>query len=393
MRLKLLFFILLIGLVGCRKQTAVNDAFSTIDISKKYPNKEVSLQDIADIEYVALETTDTILLDEYCKISYISDKYIVAYQSAKGDIFIFYRNGKISSHFNHKGQSGREYASIIDIVFDEVNDEIFVFDNYSTHRIQVYSLSGEYKRTLKYLDNLRIKGYNFDDETILVYDDNGSLNTNGLLNTFSEMPYQLLSKKDGSLIFVLNIKFPVRYSYFATVESQRNGQKFNNKFSIPLPNNRSYGKDFIIMDISSDTVYKFSENKELDILLVRNKMINRSYDKFTGWTSVLTTDKFTVFITVTGDENNFYLPKDTLMHNFITRETNRITFINDDFPSEKWSPAIGVQFSQKNLAANFILIPNIYDAYNDKKLKGELEKIAAKMDIEDNPIVMIVKFK
>ncbi|MDR1407115.1 MAG: 6-bladed beta-propeller, partial [Tannerella sp.] len=48
-----------------------------IDISKKYPDKKIRLQDIADIEYVPLETTDDVLLSDKAVLSYVSDKYML----------------------------------------------------------------------------------------------------------------------------------------------------------------------------------------------------------------------------------------------------------------------------------------------------------------------------
>ncbi len=51
------------------------------DISKNYPEKEIRLQDIADVEYVPLETTDDLLLSGEASLSYVSDKYILVYES------------------------------------------------------------------------------------------------------------------------------------------------------------------------------------------------------------------------------------------------------------------------------------------------------------------------
>ena len=57
-----------------------------IDVLKNYPNKEIKIQDIADIEYVRLETTDDVLLSGHGSISdvsqlaYVSDKFIVIYE-------------------------------------------------------------------------------------------------------------------------------------------------------------------------------------------------------------------------------------------------------------------------------------------------------------------------
>jgi len=144
-----------------------------IDVSKNYPQKEIHLQSIADIEYVPLETTRTVLLDRDSRLSYLSDKYIVVWQRGQGDVFVFNRNGKIETHLNRKGRGDMEYNQMLSVIFDEKNEEIFVFDTPQTSRILVYSLTGEYKRTMKYDASSRMAAYNFDNETMLFYDESG----------------------------------------------------------------------------------------------------------------------------------------------------------------------------------------------------------------------------
>jgi hypothetical protein len=43
--------------------------------------------------------------------------------------------------------------------------------------------------------------------------------------------------------------------------------------------------------------------------------------------------------------------------------------------------------------ANLIQLPTLRTALEEKKLKGDLEKLVASLDEEDNPVVMIVKFR
>ena len=50
--------ILLFALAGCGKDKQSTDELVTINVSKDYPEKELILQDIMDVEYIALETTD-----------------------------------------------------------------------------------------------------------------------------------------------------------------------------------------------------------------------------------------------------------------------------------------------------------------------------------------------
>jgi hypothetical protein len=114
------FVLYLITFTSCSTKTAKNDDIFTIDLSKKYIHREIHLQNIADIEYIPLETTDDVLLGRMSLVSHISDSYILVFDIMGGDIFVFNRNGKIISHFNRIGQGGEEYTRIggAGVIFD-----------------------------------------------------------------------------------------------------------------------------------------------------------------------------------------------------------------------------------------------------------------------------------
>ena len=400
------FFIILVAMAfafaGCSTKTVntenTNDILS-IDLSKSYPHKEIRLQSIAEIEYVALETTDDVLLDESFRLSSLTDKYIVGGQGKTNEIFVFDRNGKIVSKIKKFGQSGTEYTSIEHILFDEKSEEIFVVDRSETGRIQVYTLKGEYKRTLNYskdFSTLRI--YNFDDETLLIYVDD---ERSSMIKLFTEIggqtpvqlidperPYMLMSKKDGTIISELNIVIPERYALSYAGEGILRLYR--------LPYNRYHGQDFVIADMSSDTIYKLSKNRELTPLFIRKPSVSSS-NPLIVWSSMFITDEFSILHRAKKNESGrdaaTAVSMDTLMHNLSTGEINKVTFVNDDFPSASWTPAIGVQLHQINVVAGLLQMSRLFNAYEAKQLKGDLEHLVATLHEEDNQIVMIVKFK
>ena len=203
-----------------------------------------------------------------------------------------------------------------------------------------------------------------------------------------EKPYLLMSKQDGRIISELDIVLPKRY---ATVF------KLGEATSVlKIPNNRYYGQDYVIADISSDTIYKLSRNKELSPLLYRNPSVHSS-GRLTVLSSMFVTDHFLVLQKSVIDDTQPVLraaiTSDTLIYDLETREANKVSFLNSDFPGEKWFPSVGVQIPQKNIVAGLTQAPSLYEAYKEKKLKGKLEKLVATLNEEDNPIVMIVKFK
>ena len=50
--------ILLFALAGCGKDKQSTNELITVDVTKNYPEKELTLQDFMDVEYIPLETND-----------------------------------------------------------------------------------------------------------------------------------------------------------------------------------------------------------------------------------------------------------------------------------------------------------------------------------------------
>ena len=170
MKTKVFFLVCMILLVGSQGMQSQSGSLPVVDVSKNYSLEKLNLQDMASVEYVPLETTDDILLSGNAALSAVGDKYILVHEFQLGDIYLFDRHtGKLKSHFNHKGGSGMEYTWIKNgTILDEKAEEIYVCSQF----IQVYSLEGKYKRTLK----INCFGHdmsilNYDDQSLLIYDD------------------------------------------------------------------------------------------------------------------------------------------------------------------------------------------------------------------------------
>ena len=80
-------------LVSCSTKSTNNSTKNdeqnliVIDVTKKHPEKIVYAQDIADIEYIPLETNDSTLIDRR-KPDVVSEQYIV-YHNQNGQVLVF----------------------------------------------------------------------------------------------------------------------------------------------------------------------------------------------------------------------------------------------------------------------------------------------------------------
>jgi len=247
---------------------------------------------------------------------------------------------------------------------------------------------------LNYSKDLELKIYDFDDESLLVYDEKGLVPDRDNQVTYSKNPYMLLSKKDGSIVSSLDITVPVRLPYSVNEAVTIDGQQtrlYQNVY--PRIFTIRNGQNFVISDVSSDTIYLLTKNRELYPLINRSPSVHSS-SLIKTLSAMLLTDNF-IFLNLRlfdFDESSDFSTIISLIHEFESGLTSEVKFLNDDFPNRTWNPE-KVNIQQTNIAACLIQVPSLYEAYKGKQLKGDLEKLIATLKDDDNPVVMIAKFK
>ena len=142
----LLSSIFLLAMFSCNGGKPSTSDLITVDVTANYPEKELVLQDIFDVEYVPLETTDEFVTKAMVKA--VSAHYVLTGNwGDDGNLYLFDRaTGKGIRVINRKGQSGEEYALDADCLIDEAKDELYVFD-IMTRKVLVYDLTGSFKRS------------------------------------------------------------------------------------------------------------------------------------------------------------------------------------------------------------------------------------------------------
>ena len=389
MKTKVFFLVSMLLLAGSQGMQSQSGSLPVVDLSKNYPLEKLRLQDMASVEYVPLETTDDILLSGNAALSAVGDKYILVHEFQLGDIYLFDRHtGKLKSHFNHKGGSGMEYNWIKNgTILDEKAEEIYVCSQY----IQIYSLEGKYKRTLKincFDHNMKI--FNYDDESLLIYDD--VVIEPGREKETTHTPYRFISKKDGSPMGTLDIYFPQRVPI--AIAQQEGNMWRPYKFS--YPSNARFGDDLMLMNVSSDTLYKLSPQKRLTPIFTRTPAVYASKPR-NVWTPLLTTDKFMLFGTFILDLNTTGCKGIEFMYDFKTGQVKKVSIMDQELnygirgPRE-WDSGSGTAIA-KNKSAEFVSAPAMLEAYQKKRLKGNGNEVAKNLLEDDNQVVRILTFK
>lgn len=366
------------------------DVLKTIDVTKKYPHKEIILQDIANVEYIALETNKDVLLNnDIGSVRLVSDSNIVVVNPKSGYCYRFNREGKILSYFVHKGNGPAEYNNIVDAIVDEQKQEIYIYDYGLKYRIQVYSFDGQYKRTLPLQMKMSVDSpHNFQSEYILCNDLYGSRG-----KSFGK-PYMLLSKETGKMQDVLDISFNKRIMpNFYLKKDEHTTMTVRLAYNSIIRNDDNY----IIGDISSDTIYLYSKERSLKPLLTRVPSV---YDMKTPILLIpdFKTEKY-FFLTSLVREFDFNtmtgLPDTRLIYDYVRDEIFEYVLKNSDSPSQVFdlNRAGTVSHSYNNTIYQIIEIDKLKEDMGKGKVSGKLKEMASKLKDDDNPILMIITFK
>ena len=354
---------------GCTPKKVNENNLIQFDVSASYPEKEIALEDFADIEYLQLEFDEDFLFINKPHIV-TSEKIILSYN---GDVLIFSRDGIPISKFNRKGIGTGEYVYIRELLFDEISDEIFIE---SDGKILVYSSFGEFRRTIPLagqMNNMYCQLVNYDSETLLLYDD----------YNLKPSPFLFISKQDGSVVDSIKTLKGKAVDLFVL---QDGFLRFSMAYRIVKHN-----KGYLLTDFSIDTVYLLSHDKKLSPILVREPKIH-SMDPVVYLNSFVEAGnyEFVSAVTVMGE-----LPKKYLMRDKKTGLVYRqkITFKDYKGKVVYLSPETIANTQDSRLGLIVFELDELIEANNENKLGGKLKELVENSDEEGNSIYMLLHFK
>lgn len=368
--------------LGCKVGNGqLRDGIIRVDMYANYPEKEMILQDFMDVEYIALESTDNFITKGIVKA--VGKNIILVTNSGRdGDIFVFDRaTGKGLRRINRMGQGGEEYTLITEIVLDEDNDEMFVVD-YPVRVVLVYDLYGNYKRKFEFADESYYNFlYNYDRDHLLCF-------KSYLPAIESEQSCHILvSKLDGSI--TQNVQLP--YEKIETPVVINGEMAVTPAFSLITPS----FEDWLVARASSDTVYSFLQDGRMKPFIVRTPSVHSMMPKIFLFPCLITNGYY--FMYTLKKEVDFETFKGFLGTNLVYDEQENAIFqckvYNDDFLSKK-EVVFNMNSVSKEVANCQVLeAGSLVELYGENKLKGELREIAAKLDEDSNPVLMLVKHK
>ncbi len=404
-KIPILFFVLL---VACNSSGRKNNQLFSVDVTGAYPERDIDLSKIADIEYIQFKTPDSITIStSTTRDMAMSDENIVLRDIESGTIYIFDNSGNYISSFNRKGRSGEEYMQLAASAVDFENREIVIDNNYMGMNkgsdkadLLVYSFEGEFKRKFNLSDSILInmKGlFNYDQEHYLIYNDK-DLDMNhpilGNSEDASESPYLLISKESGA-VTPLDIKVKDRYgNKIVKISEPSKGQFAINMELLDASPLFSVGNDLIISDFALDTVYNYRD-KKLTPLFVWDKSRVGAGDKYLN-SIFVETESYTFLKTIkkpTDSGSDAESKEYNFM--FIDKDDNQVYKLGDLFMPEiddfSFYP-ISSKVMEGTIYTSFDAY-QLIDMNEEGRLSGELQEIANNLDEEGNPVIMVIKFK
>ena len=363
-------------LIGCTSERGNKSSLIQINLTVSYPEKEIKLEDVAEIEYLQLEVTEGFLFNQAPQIV-TADKIIIS-QNILGDVLIFSRNGKPVSKFNRKGNGPGEYVYIRTLLFDEISDEIFIE---SDDKIMVYSSSGTFKRMIHLAgrtNNICSQFVNYDPETLLLYDD----------CNLHPSPFVFISKKDGSVVD--SIKVPKGKEVDLVASSQDGSFVRFSTINRIVKHNDGY----LLTDFSIDTVYLLSHHRKLSPVLVRKPKI-QSMDPVVYLNSFMEAGNYEFVSAVTVKDENGKLPKKYLMRDKKTGSVYRQKITFNDYKGKEvnLSPETIANTQDSKLGLIVLSLTELQDANKENRISGRLKELVEKSDEDGNNIFMLLHFK
>ena len=385
---KLFLLIAVVCLAGCSSGNQSKENIPCIDVRKTYPEKEIILTDIADVEYVHLSTEDEDYLYRGGIIDITANTIVV--NDYSGSILFFSRDGKPKSRFNRKGGGPGEYPSYIStLVYNEMADEAYVYS--SLNAIMVYTSSGKYKRQLPLSASISSL-VDFDDHSLFLYDEQlmmRRIHEEDYTSSQSlDSSYLRISKEDGRVLDYAGI--PYRDVNITLRSGGLSGMTYFKRIT-------KCASGLYLCNPESDTIFLYGKDKTLKPVICKTPLASDLDPK-------VVLQEFT-------DVGRYQFMADKKIVSYSEQKDNSPTMYGlDKQTGEIFSPKISLPDYQgehfkiwstytyfdggKMLTYMKMDLSSLKLAYNENRLSGQLKALVATLnEDEDNEVYVIATFK
>ena len=374
---------------SCGDANQQTSVIPQIDVNAEYPEKEICLQDIAEVNYIPLETTDNVLLDGGTEIEVLSSKGIVCVSDNK--VYIFHSDGKLRSILDKKGEGPGEYRYLYYTDVDWEREEIYVHDG-SQNSVLVYSLDGMFKYQFKVEVDIRQHDLLNDKQGhLLLYRE--CYGREGKIEPYR--PVLRLSLEDGK---VDSLSWQSCYHTTLGVKAQFRDR--NVTMVIPIPALARLNNEVYVSEVASDTIYRLVEDN-LEPFIARTPSVQNEDTKYLLCLQGIMPCHY--FLRIQGKviDNTktvgdmVYSNDDKTRMALYNKETGDICismFKNIDYHAMDCNELL-FNGCDRNIAYKKLESFKLIEALESGDLSGELKNIAESLKEDDNPVLMVVKFK
>ena len=385
MKKTMLMAMVLLACLGALAQNKTGKNVPEVDVTQAKRFAPLKVSEKATVEFIPLETNADFLLDRVAgALINVTENYIVTVNITEGKLFVFSRQGKALHTFCRKGQGPEEFVYPIAVRVDEKSKEIFVLDY---KKVQVYSLTGKYKRSLNIPENVKIGSiFNYDDKHLICYD-NHNLDRQG--EKVTEQPFFLFSKKDGKITRIpLTIQNRIGQSMYIERDGKKMVVTMNN--IAPMVKN---GDEVVLSDMGSDVVYLYKKGK-VTPLLKRNPG-TMDFNPRSAMGVVMKLGDIVWLREVKKEVKGPRPDINMLTYDVSTGEVNNLVLwddVNFTNPYSVQSRNERQELPYNCTAANFQ--PDYLKKLNEQGgLTGRLKELAEEMLEDDNPLLILYKLK
>ena len=369
-----LFLLIFFLIVGCTdKKPHFCDDVLEVDLNDDYSKKDLVLQDLMDVEYIPLETADDFVCEGRV-LDIGKNLILVGNEKFDGEVFVFDRNGNFRNKFNNRGQGDREYVLMTNALLDEENEEILINDP-ATRKIVVYSLEGEYKRTLGIgVECSVVDIFNFDKDKIIC---EVALSP----ESNHRVKAMVISKENGAV----HKKIDLFCDKIIPTRIDKGQMRYFYKYVSIL----SYQDFWLMPAASSDTIFKVLEGNVSPFIVKTPSVQDSKPEKFLF--PRLLTSQFYFFEKVEKKDNFL---KENLVYSVADNALYSYNIYNEDIKDD-----VPLNLQECNTKDAEVGYWYSMDAYrliklkNEKKLHGKLELVTEGLDENSNPVIVLMRDK